>query len=255
MTPSNRQAKIANLIRQQTRVTVIELANSLSVSKETIRRDLTALARIGKAQKFHGGASLPARTTEGPFHERMGENVIAKALIAARTVKIVSSGETILIDTGSTSLYFAEKLAELSNMTVITNSTEIAQVISLSPNNSQAFLLGGKFNSGNRQTVGNLAISQLQFFRAHHAVLTIGAIDALNGVMDFSIDEAQVAQAMIEQAESLTIIADCSKFDKIASFKVCDLNRITNLVCDRCPTGNLKSALMDAKVNILCVNL
>lgn len=254
MTPRTRQAKIANIIRQQNRVTVNELAEALNISRETIRRDLTALARAGQVQKFHGGAFLPSAVGEGPFRERMGENVIAKVLLAAKAVKLVSPGETILIDTGSTSLYFAEKLADVSNLTVITNSAEIARIISQSPESSQVFLVGGKFNGANRQTVGNLAISQIKFFRAHHAVLTIGALDELTGVMDFSIEEAQIAQAMIEQAESVTIIADSSKFGRIASFKVCALDRITNLVCDQSPSGKIRSALMEANVNIISVN-
>ena len=177
MTPVTRQAKIANIIRQKNRVTVNELAESLNISRETIRRDLTALEKIGRAQKFHGGASLPTATGEGPFGQRMGENVEAKIQVAQEAVKLVSSGETIFIDTGSTTLYFAEKLAGLSDLTVITNSAEIARIISLSPLQSQAFLLGGVFNGGNRQTVGNFAISQIQSFRAHHTILTIGALD------------------------------------------------------------------------------
>ena len=254
MTPAARQAKIANILRQSNRVTVNELAEALNISRETIRRDLTALARLGKAQKFHGGALLPAAIGEGPFSERMGENVNAKVLIAKRAVKLVSPGETVFIDTGSTSLYFAEKLADLSKLTVITNSTEIARTISRSPHQSKVFLLGGRFNGGERQTVGNLAISQIQFFRAHHAFLTIGALDAKTGAMDFSFEEAQIAQAMVDQAESLTIIADSSKFGKIASFKVCGLDRITNLVCDERPPEKINLALMESNVNVISVN-
>ena len=80
----------------------------------------------------------------------------------------------------------------------------------------------------NRQIVGNFAISQIQCFRAY--------------------------QAMIEQAESLTIIADSSKLGRIASFKVCGLDRITNLVCDQYPSEKIKSALLKANINIICAN-
>ncbi len=254
MTPKDRQTKIANIIRQQNRATVNELAQALNISKETIRRDLTVLAKSGVVQKFHGGAFLPGAGPEGPFRQRMGENVFAKALIAAKAPQLVSPGETLLIDTGSTSVYFAEKLAEIPNLTIITNSAEIARTISLCDNNSHIFLLGGEFNGGNLQTVGTLVISQIQFFRAHHAILTVGAIDEATGIMDFAIEEAQIAQAMIKQAESVTIIADASKFQKIASFKVCGLEEITNLVCDQPPPAKLKTALLEANVNIISAN-
>ncbi len=253
MNPTDRQTEIVNLIRQRNQVAVDELARILKISKETIRRDLTELARLGKVQKFHGGASLPMMTGEGAFRDRMGDNATAKALVAAEAVKLISPNETLLIDTGSTTLYFAEKLAEVSNLTVVTNSAEIARVISLPPSKSKTFLLGGEFNADNRQTFGSMAVTQIRSFRAHHAVLTIGALDLRTGVMDFCIEEAQVARAMIEQAESVTILADSSKIGRIASFEVCSLDRITNFVCDKVPSGKIKTALLDAGVNILSV--
>lgn len=251
MKPVSRRKEILNIIRQRKSVAVEDLANALQISRETIRRDLTELARTGQIQKFHGGASLPTFRGEGHFQERMGENVAAKVSIGAAAVKLFSPGETILIDTGSTTVYFAEKLSDIDNLTIITNSAEIARLISLAPSHNKIFLLGGEFNGDNRQTVGSIAISQLRSFRAHHVVLTIGALDARTGVMDFCIDEAQIARAMIEQAESLTVLVDSSKFGKIASFEVCSLDKITNLVCDYPPTGPILKALNEADVNII----
>ncbi len=252
MTPAARQIEIANLIRQHDHLTVNELAEILNISRETIRRDLSELAQTGKIQKFHGGASLPTIPGEGPFRDRMSKNAVAKNQIAAAAVELIAPGETILIDTGSTTFYFAEKLSELSDLTVVTNSTKIARVMSTPPATARTFLLGGEFHADNRQTIGSMVISQLKSFRAHHAVLTIGALDARTGVMDYSIEEAQLARGMIEQAETLTLLVDSSKFEKIASFEVCGLKRVTNLVCDKQPTGKLREALIDAGINIVC---
>ncbi len=160
-----------------------------------------------------------------------------------------------ILPLGSSTLYFTEQLAEISNLTVITNSAEIARIISKGTQHSHTFLLGGEFRSDNQQTVGNLAISQLKTFRAHHAILTIGALDSRTGVMDFCIEEAQIARAMIEQAESLTLLADSSKFGQIASFEVCGLNRVTNLVCDQPPSGKIKEALIKAGVTIVSAGM
>ena len=251
MAPVVRQTKIANLIRQHDHLTVNELAKTLNISKETIRRDLSELARAGKVQKFHGGASVPMVAGEGHFRDRMGKNAAAKMRIATAAKKLISPGETILIDTGSTTLYFAEQLVEIPNLTVVTNSTKIARVVSAEPVPARTFLLGGEFHGDNRQTIGSMAIAQLQSFRAHHAILTIGALDARTGLMDYSIEEAQLARAMVEQAEALTILVDSSKFEQIASFEVCGLTRVTNLVCDTPPAGKVKAALLEANVNII----
>jgi len=74
---------------------------------------------------------------------------------------------------------------------------------------------------------------QIRSFRAHHAILTIGTLDSRTRVMDFNIDKAQVAQAMFNQAESLTIYVDSLKFERFASFEVCGLDRITNLMYEQ----------------------
>ncbi len=254
MIPDVRRSEIVNIVRRQKQVTVEELAQTLHISRETIRRDLTELARIGKVQKFHGGASIPTITGEGPFRDRMSENVAAKVAIAVEAVNLISANETLFIDTGSTTLYFAEQLTSIANLTVVTNSAEIARTMSLSESQIKTFLLGGEFNGDNRQTIGSMTISHIRSFRAHHAILTISALDHKTGIMDFCINEAQIARAMIEQAESVTILADNSKFGRIASFEVCSLNQVTNLVCDRPPEGDIKTALTKAGVTVIPVS-
>jgi len=251
MNPSQRRNEIVNIIRERKRVHVDELAELLCISRETIRRDLTELERSGKVQKFHGGATLPMVTGEGPFRERMGENVLAKVAIADKAFGLIRPGTTLFIDTGSTTLYFAERLCETRNLTIVTNSIEIARITAEGNTSNQVFLLGGEFHSDNRQTVGSITIEQIHAFRAHHAVLTIGALDGRTGVMDFNINEARIAQTMIMQAESVTILADANKLGRIASFKVCDLDQITSLVCDRMPDEPLSRQLTEAGVRIL----
>jgi DeoR family glycerol-3-phosphate regulon repressor len=251
MNPVKRRAEIVTIIRKQNRVSVDELAQRLNISRETIRRDLSELSQSGKVHKFHGGASMPRIIGEGPFLHRMSEHVAEKVRIADQALKLVSPGETLFLDTGSTTLYFAEKLTEISNITVVTNSAEIARTLSLGNPHTKTFLLGGEFNGDNRQTIGTIAIEQIRSFRAHHAFLTIGALDARTGIMDFCINEAQIARNMIKQAESVTVLADQSKFERIASFEVCSLPKVNNLVCDALPSGSIHAALLEAGVSII----
>jgi len=254
-----RQQKIVEITRKQKTATVEELAVLLDVSRETIRRDLTDLERSGKIQKTHGGATLPRVFGEGSFQQRMSDNAEAKMLIAQTAVSLFEEGETLFIDTGSTTLYLAEKLSEVSGLTVITNSVEIAREVSSSAasarmaggSNNRVFLLGGEFSRDNQQTAGTMVSSQIRLFRAHHAVLTIGALDGRTGAMDFNIDEAQVARAMIEQSQSVTVLVDASKFDQLASFEVCSLAQIDRIICDRAPPPSLAEAMENAGINVI----
>jgi len=246
-----RRAKVVEIIRKNKRATVDELAEVLGISRETIRRDLTSLANSGKIQKVHGGAALPGNFGEGSFQQRMSDNAEAKARIATAASKLFFTGETLFVDTGSTTLYFAEKLSEISDLTIVTNSTEIASAVSSSASGNRTFLLGGEFSPGNRQTVGTMVAAQIRSFRAHHTVLTVGALDGKTGVMDYNIEEAQLARAMIEQSEFVTVLIDSSKFNEVASFEVCSLAQIDRLVCDTAPPDTLGDALAAAGVQVI----
>ncbi len=238
-----RQSKLVEIVRIRERASVGELAGLLGASRETIRRDLTQLAKAGRIQKIHGGATMPRILNEGPFQHRMIENVDAKMKIAKAAARLFKPGETLLIDTGSTTLFLAEEIARIAGLTVITNSTEIARTVAKANNGSRVFLLGGEYSIGNSQTIGTMVASQIRSFRAHHAVLTVSALDRRTGAMDFNIDESQVARGMIGQSEKLTVLADQSKFNALASFEVCPLEQIQYLVCDIRPPEDICAGL------------
>lgn len=247
MKPSERQAKIISILRKKGRVTVEELVSQLETSPETIRRDLSALSAAGKLQKVHGGAILSSMIGEGPFQQRMGESVAAKCQIAEKACKLISPGDTLFIDTGSTTLIFAEELASIENLTVVTNSTDIAKIVA-TQSSTQVYLVGGSYNAEVRETTGPMAISQLRQFRMNHAILTVGAVDAQAGIMDFNIDEAQLAKIMIDQSENIIVLADSSKLNRIGSFIVAPLEKIDYLICESEPDRHLKGAFIEARI-------
>jgi len=244
--PRLRQERIAEAVRRQGEVSVEQLAARFKTSHETIRRDLAALAEAGTVLKVHGGARLPGRRAEGPFRERLATNAIAKREIAGKVAGLVAPGATLFIDTGSTTLMCAEEIAKIAGLTVVTNSTRIAAVLAERGNRATVFLLGGRFDADNHETVGPTAIAEAQGFHADLALITVGALDAGAGATDYNFDEAQVARAMIDQAERVVVAADASKFDRRAAFAVCPLARITALVTDRAPEGRLSEALAAA---------
>jgi len=246
MKVQRRHRKLVEIIRENESASVEELAGHLSASRETIRRDLTKLSKMGKIQKVHGGAVMPSIYSEGTFQQRMSLNAGAKMRIAAAAARLFHPGETLFVNTGSTALYFAEELGKNSGLTVVTNSTEVAKTVSVNGAQNETILLGGSYVSGNRQTLGPMVTAQVAAIRAHHTVLAIGALDSRTGVMEFNHNEAQLALAMIEQSKCVTILADSSKFSGLASFAVCGLQRIDRLVCDAPPPENIAAVLAKA---------
>ena len=246
-----RQEKIVALVRKNEQVTIEELSSLLDSSKETIRRDVADLAKIGHIQKIHGGAMVPNIFGDGSFRSRMSSNAVAKTRIAETAIQYFKPGETLFVVTGSTTLYFAEQLRRLNNLTIVTNSGAIAKASHDKETESRIFLLGGEYNASNNQTIGTMVVSQCRMFRAHHTILTVGALDEVTGAMDYSIDEAQIAAAMIDRSEFLTVLIDASKFGNLASFEVCPLSKIDRIICDEEPTGSLKVALETHGVEII----
>ncbi len=244
-----RRDRIVELLGEHQRMTVEALAQELAASQETIRRDLTELAARNRLRKFHGGAALPDTVGEGAFRLRMVENLEAKRAIAATAAALFEEGDTIFIDTGSTTMAFATELAQRSGLSVITNSIGIAQQISRSGTN-HTFLLGGEHRHEAGENVGPLVLQQLAGFRPHHAVLTIGGLTA-DGIQDFDLQEAEIARAMIERCREVSILADSSKFGRPALFQLCSLASIRRLVTEKAPPAPLRTALGDAGVDIV----
>lgn len=248
MKPKHRQAEIAELVCRRGGASVDDLALQFHVSQETIRRDLGQLCEIGLVEKVHGGARRSRLLSEGSFQDRMAENAKGKERIAEKLLGLIDAGDTIFIDTGSTTLACAHQLAKVPGLTIITNSTRVAQVVRAGNGRADVYLLGGSYRAGNGQTVGPTAIAQIETYQADHAVITVAALDAHAGATDASIDEAQVARAMIKCASRLFVVADATKFQRKAAYRVCQLDEIDVLVSDRRPGRDFLSALENANV-------
>ncbi|PSM15927.1 DeoR/GlpR family DNA-binding transcription regulator [Nitratireductor sp. StC3] len=248
-TPEARRTLIMDYAREQGRILVEDLTIRFGASSETIRRDLNHLAAIGALRKFHGGACLPSLTEESPFAQRMASQPTGKRSIARAVVRSLTAGDTLFIDTGTTTLMLAEEMQPLTDLSVVTNSTAIAAT--LAHGNNSIYLLGGLYQPDAGETTGEITIEQIANFRASHAILTAGAVHPVNGMMDFSLGEAQVARAMIEQADHLVVLADRTKLGRSAFAKVCPLSRIDRLVTDAPPPDDLADALRAANVDVV----
>lgn len=250
MKPKHRRSEINDILRQDGHASVELLAARFDTSVETIRRDLGVLSAAGKLQRTHGGAILPGLIGEGSFQQRMRENVSAKRLIAKRASALISPGDTLFINVGSTTLMLAEELVHIDKLTVITNSTQIAGILG-SQKSIQLFLVGGEYNPESASMFGQMAIEQLGRFRADLALVTIGGVDALSGATDFDHHEAALTRAMIAQAEKTVILADAVKFDRVTPFEVASYAQIDYLVSERVPDSSLMNALLDAGVSVV----
>lgn len=250
MQPSQRRAAILEIVYEHRDVSVEFLAERFSASHETIRRDLTRLAADGRLRKYHGGATVAEALTEGPFQARLHEFAPEKRAVGRRAAALFGEGDTLFIDTGTTTLAFAQELAQAGGMTIVTNSVAIAQCLARGPGRHRIFVIGGEYRADASENLGPLAVAQVAQFHAGDAVITVGAIGT-DGLQDYALEEAEIARAMIAHARRVTVVADASKLGRSALFPVCPLERISRLVVSAPPKGELAERLAAAGVEVI----
>ncbi|WP_169546018.1 DeoR/GlpR family DNA-binding transcription regulator [Sneathiella aquimaris] len=246
---SKRQLEIMKVLQVRKSCSVIELASQLDVSDETIRRDIRHLASAGSVEKIHGGVMLPHSSLEPPFLSRLQEQRDEKLKIAKMASEIIPDGTTLLIDNGSTSCYFAKELIAHRNLTVVTNSTEVAREL-CSRNYNRVFMAGGEIRSDDSAAYGPTAIEFARQFTTQYAIMSIGALHPAQGCLDFDLAEAEFKRAALPMTEKLIVTADHTKFQKPGIVKVCDLDRIDLLLTDKMPPDEIVDQIGASKIKV-----
>lgn len=250
MNHSKRHNDILRLLQQDGTVTISDLARKLDVSLETVRRDIRPLTESGTVVKMHGAVALPSVIGEAPFEKRMRENSAAKKAIAVATAATIRDGDSIMLDTGTTTSFLARELLGHRRLTVVTNSSDIARTLS-TVNGNRVYMAGGELRSDNGAAFGISAIEFISHFTVTHAIISTGAIDAAIGVMDYDLEEAEFARAVISCGKRTVVITDHSKFGRQGLVRVCDLDAISDLVTDKAPPRDVAAALKTAGVRVI----
>ena len=251
---SSRQLAILDYIQERGTATVIELAQSLQVSDETIRRDAKALEMKGAILKLHGALAMPHLAGEAPFEKRMRENAEAKRAIAKRACQFVEDGDSLMIDGGTTTSIFAQELRIKRGLTIVTNSSDVARTLA-TVNGNKVYMAGGELKGDSGASFGNIAVEFFTWFKVKHAFISIAAIDATKGAFDVELDEANIAYQALKQAEHRVIITDSSKFSRTALVQVCDFNDFDRLITNELPGAELIAALEKANIAITVASI
>jgi DeoR/GlpR family transcriptional regulator of sugar metabolism len=252
-----RQRLILDMVNQRGSLSITEIQRQLKVSRETIRRDLVLLADHQALRKTHGGAlSLgltPIERAEPRLAEREAFNVEAKQAIGRLAVSLVPDGASIMISGGSTTQSVADALVDRHGLTVFTNSLVICGRLA-SRNNNRLHMLGGDVQANNNSTIGHDTTAMLANYYADFAFVGAGAIAPDGWIMDYTREEAELHRQMLRSARTPVVIADHSKFNRYAPVRVETFDKVTHLVTDRRPSGELASVLARTPVDVLAAD-
>jgi DeoR/GlpR family transcriptional regulator of sugar metabolism len=241
MLAEERRSLILDIVGEKGSVSVTELYRRLKVSRETIRRDITRLAGERRLRKTHGGA-LSVDTVEPAFSERMTVNISGKRAIARVAADLVPDGASVIIDSGTTTLCVAEALEERRRLTVYTNDIQAAARLG-GHNDNRVFVLGGELVAAEGATMGRDATNMLANYVADFAFVCAGALSAHPWLMDFTREAAELRGQMLALARTPVLLADHTKFNRVAPVRVANLDKVTHLITDAQPTGTLVAAL------------
>jgi len=254
MWQEERHQKIRAQLAAFGRVSIDRVVEDFGVSRETVRRDLMEMEHAGELRRVRGGAVSVLRE-DTDFRARMSQRVQEKRAIAATVLQLLDSGMTIFMDAGATSLAMAEALAGpngLTDITVITNAMDVAQTLAERPGepsrNFQVLMLAGHFKHDPMETHGEATVNDVHRYHADIALLAPWGVDAKLGATNHFLHGAEIARAMVKNAERTIIMADHSKVGRPARSVFCPIVDMTYLVVDakarlRPGFGELEKAL------------
>ena len=240
-----------DIVRSEKTVRVENLAERLNVSGNTIRRDLNALSKKGMLQRTKGGAvNIVDELSENTLDIRRDKNRDSKILIACKAAALVQRGDTIILDGGTTSIKLAENLREKDHITVLTNSLDVANI--LSGNNGITLVLsGGIFNTDSRTMTGIPAEKFFSEVNANKLFLAVTGLSPEQGLSDQNMYETPIKKKMIETASEIIVLADSSKFRKIAFSPIGPLNIVHKIITDKAPEKETVRKIINSGVQLI----
>lgn len=239
MTRRNRDRRLIELVASQGVTTVESLSRELEIGPATVRRELRRLSVEGRIVRTYGGAMLPGPTY--PIAAARAERAIEeKRRIAAAAVALVESGQTLVVTSGSTASEFARQLVDRRDLTVITNSLDVAQIL-LDREGIQLVVLGGVVRPRMHSLLGHLTEQVCREMRADVLFMGINAISLDQGLMSDHLPEIVTDRALRSMATSVVVMADSAKFELIAPARVFGLEEVDVIVTD----GGLRSEVVE----------
>jgi DeoR/GlpR family transcriptional regulator of sugar metabolism len=232
MMAEERRTQILQIVRAEGRARVNELANRFSSSAVTIRNDLNELHQRGLVLRSHGGAVLPDTILrESPVHERLKTHAEEKRRIGALAATLINDGETIILDSGTTTLEIARQIRNKQGLQVITNGVNIAAEL-LDAREVQTFIVGGTLRVDSASIVGRSTEEMFEQFSADKLFLSGAGCDPDFGVSGANLEETMVNRAMLRIAREIILVADASKFSKRSMVRIAPFSEIDTVISD-----------------------
>jgi DeoR/GlpR family transcriptional regulator of sugar metabolism len=232
MNAKKRHQMIIQMLSEKGAITVAELCDLFKVSDMTVRRDLSTLESAGLVRRIYGGAvSGRRRSFEPPFLTRTQESQQVKEAIGAYAASLVSEGDSVALDVGTTTLEMARNLSRLRAITVITASLPIVNVL-VDYTDIQVILAGGILRREEQSMVGPIAEETFQRFHVDKVFIGVAGVDLEAGLTEYNLDDARVKEHLIRSGQRHILLVDSGKLGRRKFAAVARLSDIHEIVTD-----------------------
>ena len=248
-----RRTKILELLEKNGQVAVIDLSRRFKTSEVTIRNDLKALHDRGLVRRAHGGAVKVATVSMDPSLKIKAEiHADEKRRIGAAAAALVRDGDSIILDSGTTTQQIARQIKTRKDLKVITNGLNIAMEL-FGAKDIQLIFLGGVIRQNSLSAVGHFAEDILAQLSADKLFLAVDACDVEFGLSTPNVEESQVNQAMARIAKETILVADSSKFGKRSLSRIVPLSDIDVIITDRGLAAEMQTELRSHDLKLVLV--
>lgn len=246
-----RQARILELVEEHGKVEVGDLSRNLGASEVTIRKDLKELHARGLLRRAHGGAVRAETVSADPSLQiKAGLHAEEKRRIGAAAAALVADGESIILDSGTTTQQVARHLRDRRGLKVITNALNVAAELT-GAGEVEVILLGGILRQNSGSLVGQFAEEMLKQFSVDKLFLAVDAVDLDFGLSTPNLDESHVNQMMVRAARETILVADSSKFGRRSLSRIVPLSEVARVVTDRGLPEPTRAGLRELGVELI----
>lgn len=246
-----RRGRILDILNRDGKVRVNELSELLEVSEVTIRNDLDELEKSGQLERISGGAVQTMKNYYNmDYQQRKRKNAGHKQMIASIAASLIKDGETLMINSGTTTFFTAVELKKRKNLSILTNSIEVATELGDYPT-FRVVLLGGEINPQYLFTYGSESEDSLRKYKADKCIISVDGICSDLGLTTYHAQEAEVCKIMIERSFHNIVVADSSKFGHESFYNISDISAVDTWVTNKIPLADKLSKLTEKGIEII----
>ena len=248
-----RQKQILSLLGRQGRLSVAEIVEQFSISEATARRDLETLASQGKAQRVHGGViALEQAPPELPILERKSEQTEEKGRIGQVAASLVKEGETVFLGSGTTVLEAARNLRNHRQLTVVTNSLPVLNMLA-GQKEITVISLGGMLRESELSFIGHITEQALAELRVDKVFMGARGISLEHGLTNDYLQETLTDRAILKVGREVIVVADYSKINRVSTALLAPLDVMSILITDSKADKKFLTAIKKNGIQVLIV--